>query len=146
VGVVGLFTLRGALRGFFRGAFSLLGWAAGVAAALLFWEVAGRALATRWGIGSLLAYGVAFSLLLLGPYLGLRLIGTALRWLSRVIFLGSMDRVAGAALGAVASGLVIGGVLSLLVATPWAHLFVERSVMAAPLIDVFRHVARAAGL
>lgn len=123
-----------------------MAWAAGVAASLFFWEVAGRALAARWGIGSLVAYAVAFALLFLGPYVGFRLVGSGLHRLSRVMFLGGLDRVAGAALGAVAGGLVVGGVLSLLVATEWGQGLVDRSVVAKPLIHVFRHVVRSAGL
>ena len=144
--VIGLFSLKGALRGFFRGAFGLLGWGGGVAAALLFWNAAGRALAQRWGLGSALAYVIAFALLFLGPYVGLHFVGGALQRVSRSIRLGGIDRLAGAALGGVTGALVAGAGLSLISATKWGESLVGRSSVAKPLIMAFRQAARSAGL
>jgi uncharacterized membrane protein required for colicin V production len=117
-----------------------------VGAALFYWQVAGRALASRWGIGSLVAYGLAFILLFLGPFIVLRLLGGTLRRLSKVVLLGGADRLAGAALGAVTGTLVVGGGLSLLGSTRWGQTLVGHSAVARPLVSVFRQLLRQAGL
>jgi hypothetical protein len=117
-----------------------------VGAALIYWEVAGRALAARWGFGSLVAYGLAVVLLFLGPFVILRIIGSTLRRLSKVVFLGGVDRLAGGVLGAATAGLVVGGVLSLIEGTKWGKALVGHSSIAKPIVGVFRQILHWAGL
>lgn len=137
---MGLLAIRGLFRGFFREACGLLALAVGLGVSLLGGEGLGRELAARWGLALGLARGIAHALLFLVPYAVLQGLGYALHRLGRAIFLGGLDRAAGALFGAAAACLLAGAALGLAARSGWGGQWLAASRLAKPLQEAFQRV------
>lgn len=140
MGVVGLLALRGGVRGFFREAFGLLALTVGLAASLLGGQGLGREVAARWGLSPTLARAGAHVLLFVGPYAVLQGLGFALSRLGRAVFLGGVDRAAGALFGAAAACALAGAGLGLAARSGWGGEWLASSQLAKPLHDAFQRL------
>lgn len=133
--------LKGFLRGFFREAFGLLAVVGGIGASVLFGEALGQEAVLRWGVSPWVGRVGAHGVLFLGLYLGFQAVGYGLHRLGRVVFLGGLDRLAGALLG-VLTGVLLAGAGALAVAeVSWARGWLEGSVLAEPLRAAFLRAA-----
>ncbi|MDW7709128.1 MAG: CvpA family protein [Deferrisomatales bacterium] len=137
---VGAMALRGSLRGFFREAFGLLALTVGLGASLLGGEALGRELGSRWDLAPAVGRTVAHVGLFLGPYAVLQALGYAASGLGRAVFLGGLDRVAGAVFGAAAASLLAGAGLGLVLQTGWGAEWGAASVLAKPLQEAFQRL------
>lgn len=112
--VVGVAAVGGFLRGFVQEMLSLLAWGVAILAIynlhtpLYDWLV--LRISNQTGAATL-----AFALLLLIPYAGMKLIAGRLGESSRTSFLGPIDRVLGFGFGAIKGGIVITCAFALLV-------------------------------
>jgi membrane protein required for colicin V production len=135
--VFALFGLRGFFRGFFREFFSLAGLVAGFAAAVAYDEEFTRLLAQHWKTSSLLLHGVAFVAIFFAVYFLLNLAGWLLHRSEKLLFLKTLNRAGGIALGA-GKGVALAAVAvfflssSSLLPKPTREN-VERSYLARPL-------------
>lgn len=138
MGIVGLLAVRGLFRGFFREACGLLALAVGLGASLWGGGGLGRELAARWGLAPGLARSIAHALLFLGPYVVLQGLGYALHRLGRAVFLGGLDRAAGALFGAAAACLLAGAGLGFAARSGWGGQWLAASRLAKPLQEAFQ--------
>lgn len=138
--VFALFGLRGFFRGFFREFFSLAGLIAGFAAAVA-WDQELAALAARhWKTSSLLLHGASFIAIFFLVYFLFNLAGWLLHRSERLLFLRTLNRTGGIALGAgKGAALLAIGVFflssSTLLPAPTREN-VENSVLARPLARI----------
>ncbi len=132
--------LRGGLRGFFREAFGLLALVVGLGTSLLGGEGLGREIALRWGLAPVLSRTAAHVVLFLGPYAVLQALGYAVHRVGRAVFLGGVDRVAGAVFGAAAAALLAGGALGLASREGWGNEWLATSQLAKPLHEAFQRL------
>jgi membrane protein required for colicin V production len=140
--ILGAFAAKGAWRGFFREACGLGALISGLAASFALGQNLGRILANQWDLAPPVAGTVAHALLFLGPYVTLQAVGFGLHRLGRALFLGTLDRVAGLALGVAAGTVLAGGGLALLAQTARGAAWLEGSVLAAPITAAFLGAAR----
>lgn len=132
--------LRGGLRGFFREAFGLLALAVGLGTSLLGGEGLGREIVSRWGLAPVLSRTAAHVVLFLGPYAVLQALGYAVHRVGRAVFLGGVDRVAGAVFGAAAAALLAGAALGLASREGWGSEWLATSQLAKPLHEAFQRL------
>ncbi|GAB4270889.1 MAG: hypothetical protein Kow0092_25380 [Deferrisomatales bacterium] len=133
--LVGALTVKGAFRGFFREACGLLALAAGLGAAVLYGEAGAAEATARWGVPELVARPAARAALFLAPYVALQAVGFGLHRLGRAVFLGGLDRLGGAAVGAVTGALLAGVAVLGLERTGWGAQWVRHSAVARPAAD-----------
>ena len=98
--VFALFGLRGFYRGFFREFFSLAGLVLGFTAAVAYDQELSAILARHWKSSSLLLHGAAFVAIFFVVYFMLNLVGWLLHRSERLLFLRTLNRAGGIALGA----------------------------------------------
>lgn len=98
--VFALFGLRGFFRGFFREIFSLAGLFAGFAAAVAYDQELTGILARYWKSSPLLLHGVSFVAIFFVVYFLLNLAGWLLHRSEKLLFLKTLNRTGGIALGA----------------------------------------------
>ncbi|MEW6080147.1 MAG: CvpA family protein [Thermodesulfobacteriota bacterium] len=106
IAVVGVFLIRGIFRGLTRELASIVGVIAGFYAAFIFSPLAVSFFPEKIAAApyaGLLGYGVVFC----GVFLAVHLVGWLIRKLLGVILLGWLDRVLGAAFGAVKGALIL---------------------------------------
>lgn len=99
--LVGLGAATGFVRGFVQEVLALAAWAVALVAIHFAHGAVTRMLATYVGTGMGAAPVLAFALLLLVPYVVVRLLASRLGSASRASFLGPVDRVIGFGFGAV---------------------------------------------
>ena len=95
-----LFGLRGFFRGFFREIFSLAGLFGGFAAAVAYDERLAAIVAQYWKASSLLLHAVSFVAIFFAVYFLLNLAGWLLHRSEKLLFLKTLNRTGGIALGA----------------------------------------------
>ncbi len=105
---------------------------------MFFGEGLGREVLLRWSVSPWVARAGAHVVLFLGPYLGCQALGYGLHRLGRVVFLGGLDRLAGALLGVAAGGLLAGAAVTAVADAGWAQGWLAGSVLAEPLGTAFR--------
>jgi membrane protein required for colicin V production len=97
--VLVLFALRGFFRGFFREIFSLAGLIAGFMLAVAYERSASAFIASYWQMSSLVLQGVAFVAIFFSVYFLLSLIGWLLHRSEKLLFLKTLNRAGGIAIG-----------------------------------------------
>lgn len=100
LGVFALFGLRGFFRGFFRELLSLAGLVAGFMAAVTYDQELAALLSQYWQTSSLLLHGISFVTIFFIVYFLLNLTGWLLHRSERLLFLKTLNRTGGIALGA----------------------------------------------
>ena len=98
--VLALFGLRGFFRGFFRELLSLVGLVAGFMAAVAYDQELAKLLASYWKSPPLLLHGIAFVAVFFVVYFLLSLTGWLLHRSEKLLFLKTLNRTGGIALGA----------------------------------------------
>lgn len=98
--VFALFGLRGFFRGFFREFFSLAGLVVGFAVAVAYDQELSAILARHWKTSPLLLHGAAFVAIFFIVYFLLNLLGWLLHRSEKLLFLKTLNRTGGVALGA----------------------------------------------
>jgi membrane protein required for colicin V production len=98
--VFALFGLRGFFRGFFRELLSLVGLVAGFMAAVAYDQELAELLASYWKSSPLLLHGIAFVAVFFVVYFLLSLTGWLLHRSEKLLFLKTLNRTGGIALGA----------------------------------------------
>lgn len=114
IGLIGLMTISGLLRGFTHEALSLSGWILAILAVRFGHEYATLWLAPRLGSDAAAAI-IAFILIFFGTILVARAIASAAGGFARRSMIGPLDRLLGGGFGAV-KGLILSAVLFLLIA------------------------------
>jgi uncharacterized membrane protein required for colicin V production len=137
--VFALFGLRGFFRGFFREFFSLAGLVAGFAAAVAYDEELTALLAQYWKTSSLVLHGVAFVAIFFAVYLLLNVAGWLLHRSEKLLFLKTLNRAGGIALGAgkgvALTALAVFFLSSSALLPKLTRENVERSYLVRPLIQ-----------
>jgi membrane protein required for colicin V production len=98
-GLLGLFGLRGFFRGFFREFFSLAGLAAGFMVAVAYDQQLAGLVSPYWQVSPLLLKGVSFVIIFFVVYFLLSLAGWLLHRSEKLLFLATLNRTGGVALG-----------------------------------------------
>ncbi len=134
-------TARGAWRGFSRELFGLAALGCGVLVSAALGPDVAREVAARWSVDPGVAAGVARIGLFLVPFVTLQAVGLGVHRLGKALFLGGLDRFAGALFGAGTAVVALGAALT--VADRWsvAGRWLAGSRLAAPLAEVFRDAA-----
>lgn len=99
LGLFALFGLRGYFRGFFRELFSLAGLVAGFMAAVTYDQEMAALFPSQWHISPFLQKGLAFVSIFFIVYFALNLIGWLLHRSEKLLFLKTLNRTGGIALG-----------------------------------------------
>ena len=97
--VLALFGLRGYFRGLFREVLSLVGLVAGLVAAVRYAESVSLLAQSYWNVSPLLLKGTAFVLVFFGVYFFFSLVGWLLHKSEKVVFLRTLNRFGGIAVG-----------------------------------------------
>jgi membrane protein required for colicin V production len=97
--VLVLFALRGFFRGFFREIFSVAGLIAGFMLAVTYERSASAFISTYWHMPPLVLKGVAFIAIFFSVYFLLSLFGWLLHRSERALFLQTLNRAGGIAVG-----------------------------------------------
>ncbi len=99
LGFFALFGLRGYFRGFFRELFSLAGLVAGFMVAVAYDQEIAALFPSHWRISPFVQKGVAFVSIFFIVYFALNLIGWLLHRSEKLLFLKTLNRTGGIALG-----------------------------------------------
>ena len=104
--VLALFALRGFFRGFFREMFSLAGLVAGFMLAVAYERSASAFIASYWQMSPMLLKGMVFIGIFFSVYFLLSLIGWLLHRSEKLLFLKTLNRAGGIAVG-VGKGMAV---------------------------------------
>jgi membrane protein required for colicin V production len=135
--VLALFGLRGFFRGFFREVFSLVALIAGFTAAVAYDQEVATFVSKHWQMSPLLVKGMSFVAIFFVVYFLLNLVGWLLHRSEKLLFLKTLNRTGGIAVGLskgaalVAIGIFLLGSTSLMPRP--ARDNVESSYLAPPL-------------
>ena len=99
LGVLALFGFRGFFRGFFRECFSLIGLVAGFMVAVAYDQDIAALVSKQWRMSPLLLKGISFVTLFFVVYFLLNLAGWLLHRSEKLLFLKTLNRTGGIALG-----------------------------------------------
>jgi membrane protein required for colicin V production len=97
--VLALFALRGFFRGFFREIFSVAGLVAGFMLAVAYEQAASAVIASYWQMSPLVLKGIAFVAIFFSVYFLLSLLGWLLHRSEKLLFLKTLNRAGGIAIG-----------------------------------------------
>lgn len=135
--VFALSGLRGLFRGFFRELFSIVGLVAGFMVAVAYDENLSALLGTHWRTSPLLIKGVSFIILFFVVYFLFNLAGWLLHRSEKLLFLKTLNRTGGVALGigkgAALAALAVFFLSSSALLPQGARETVESSYFAPPL-------------
>ncbi len=109
--IVAFCVVRGFFRGFIKEVFSLVGALAGFYVACIYYADAAKLL-IRWFPRLPYLNIISFILIFIGIFILISLLGTGIKYLLNIVFLGWVDRVCGVLFGA-AKGVLIGAMLLL---------------------------------
>jgi membrane protein required for colicin V production len=142
LGVFALFGLRGFFRGFFREFFSLAGLAAGFMIAVAYDQDLAALVSKHWRASPLLLKGVSFVTLFFIVYFLLNLTGWLLHRSEKLLFLQTLNRTGGIALGLGKGAVVIAVAIFTLHSTSLlsrpARDDLTKSYLVAPLSRIGR--------
>ena len=138
--VLCFFGLRGFFRGLFREVFSLAGLIAGFFVAVRYSETAALWGAQYWQVSSFFLKGAAFVALFFAVYFFFNLTGWLLHRSEKLLFLKTLNRIGGIAVGA-GKGTALTALLVLfLTSSSWlpdgTRATFERAVLIAPLTQL----------
>ena len=139
--VLALFGLRGYFRGFFREVFSLLGLVAGFMIAVRYDEPVAELGRAYWTLSPLLIQGVAFVAIFFIVYFLLNLAGWLLHKSEKVVFLKTLNRLGGIAVGIGKGAAVAGLILSSLSSTSWIPQSARENLRGAYLVSPLSNLA-----
>ena len=128
LGLFALFGLRGYFRGFFRELFSLMGLVAGFMVAVAYDQEIAALFPAHWRVSPFFQKGLAFVSIFFIVYFTLNLIGSLLHRSERLMFLKTLNRTGGIALG-----LGKGAALCALV----VFLLISNSLLSRPVRENF---------
>jgi membrane protein required for colicin V production len=114
--VLALFALRGFFRGFFREIFSLAGLVVGFMLAVAFERPASAFIATYWQMSPLVLKGIAFVTIFFSVYFLLSLMGWLLHRSEKLLFLKTLNRAGGIAIG-MGKGVAVAALLVFLLSS-----------------------------
>jgi membrane protein required for colicin V production len=114
-----LFGIRGYFKGLFREVFSLAGLALGFIAAVRYDASLAAWLGDRWSASPLLLKGAAFVGLFFVVYFLLNLTGWLLHRSARILFLHTLNRIAGVAIGVAKGAVVLAMIVFLVSSASW---------------------------
>lgn len=128
--IVGFCLVRGIFRGLIREASSIIGVLAGFYAAYTYYPLLTEVL-EQWVTDPEMARMLAFLAIFLGVFAVIALIGSLIRTLLSVVFLGWVDRLAGGGFGCVKGILIVSVVLVALTSfLPKNHELLQASRLA----------------
>ena len=135
--VFALFGLRGFFRGFFREIFSLVALVAGFMVAVAYDQEIAAFVSRHWQLSPLLLKGLSFVAIFFAVYFLLNLAGWLLHRSEKLLFLKTLNRTGGVALGLGKGAALTAMGISLLTSTALlpqpARANVESSYLAGPL-------------
>ena len=135
--VLFLFGLRGYFKGLFRETFSIGGLVIGFMIAVRYDEAVAAWTASYWETSPLILKGTAFIAIFFAVYFVFALIGWALHWSANVLFLRTLNRLGGIAVGlgkgAAATALIVLFVTSSAWVPRSTRERVEHSYLGPPL-------------
>ena len=135
--VFALFGLRGFFRGFFREFFSLLGLVAGFMIAVAYDQEVAARISHYWNTSPLLLKGISFVAVFFVVYFLLNLAGWLLHRSEKLLFLKTLNRTGGIALGMGKGAALIATAVFLLSSTALlpapTRANVDSSYLAGPL-------------
>ncbi|HMJ49513.1 MAG TPA: CvpA family protein [Burkholderiales bacterium] len=146
IAVLSLFGLRGFFRGLFREVLSLAGLIAGFMLAVAYDQQVASYIAAYWKVSPLVLKGAAFVTIFFLVYFSLSLVGWLLHRSEKLLFLQTLNRSGGVAVG-VGKGVALTAlVVFLLSSTAWlpqpAREKLERSYFNAPLSEIAQGLVR----
>ena len=139
--VLALFGLRGYFRGLFREVFSLVGLVAGLIAAVRYAEPVALLGQGYWNVSPLLLKGTAFVLVFFGVYFLFSLLGWVLHKSEKVVFLRTLNRFGGIAVG-IGKGVAITAlIVFFLSSASWMPRSARDKLDRAHLVSPLSHLA-----
>ena len=141
LGVLLLFALRGFIRGFFREIFSLAGLVAGFMLAAAYERPASAFVATYWQTSPLILKGVCFIGIFFSVYFLLSLTGWFLHRSAKLLFLTTLNRAGGIAIG-VGKGVAVAALaVFLLSSASWLPQPAREKLVGAYLVSPLSRLA-----
>ena len=139
--VLALFGLRGYFRGLFREVFSLAGLVAGFIAAVRYAEPVAALGQSYWNVSSLLLKGTAFVLVFFGVYFCFSLLGWLLHKSEKMVFLRTLNRFGGIAVGIGKGAAITALVVFFLNSASWMPQSARDKFDRAYLVSPLSHLA-----
>ncbi len=137
--VLGIFLLKGLLRGLVKEVCSLIGLVAGAFVAFRFYPPLAEILVGSVNLPTSVGVAVAFGLLFGFTYIFFVVLGYLLSRLFKAVFLGGANRVAGGLFGLVQGAILLSLILftiSLGSSPEFLQLMVKKSELAPPFVDL----------
>ena len=135
--VLALFGIRGYFRGLFREAFSLVGLVLGFILAVRYGEPLASFGGTYWKLSPLILKGAAFVAIFFVIYFLLNLVGWLLHHSEKILFLQTLNRAGGVAIG-IGKGIAMTALVVFFVSSAswlphWTRDKLDGSYLASPL-------------
>ena len=144
--VLALFGLRGFFRGLFREVFSLAGLILGFMVAVAYDRVIAAYVAGHWQVSLLLLKGAAFVAIFFSVYFAFSLAGWLLHRSEKLLFLQTLNRSGGVAIGVGKGAALTALAIFLLTSGAWlpqsARDNLDRSYLSAPLTQLAQNLVR----
>lgn len=146
LGLLFLFGLRGYFKGFFREAFSLMGLIIGFMAAVRYNQTVAALGEEFWNISPLILRGISFVAVFFVFYFLLSLLGWFLHRSEKLLFLQTLNRAGGIAIGTLKGAAVMGLVIYFMNSASWippsAIAKFETSILIPPLSQLAELIIR----
>ncbi len=144
--VLALFGLRGFFRGLFREVLSLAGLAVGFMLAVAYDQEIAAYVAGHWTVSPIVLKGSAFVAIFFLVYFVFSLVGWLLHRSEKLLFLQTLNRSGGIAIGVGKGAAVIALAIFLLTSAAWlpqsARDNLDGSYLSAPLSQLAEHLVR----
>jgi membrane protein required for colicin V production len=139
-----LFALRGYFKGLFRETFSLIGFAAGLMAAVRYDEPLAALWAAHWNPShSVIVLRIlAFVAIFFSVYIVSALSGWLLHRSAGLVFLQGVNRIGGVLLGAAKGVVLVACLVFVLLSSPWLPQSMRTSMDESRLASPLYHLAR----
>jgi membrane protein required for colicin V production len=141
--VLALFALRGYVRGAFRELFSLAGLVGGFLAAVGYHGPVAEQAAAYWQLSPLILKGTAFVAIFFVVYFAFNLVGWLLHRSAKVLYLHTLNRVGGAAVGIGKGAALAALILFFVSSASWVPLSTRHKLDAAYLASPLAQLAEA---
>lgn len=146
IAVLALFGLRGFFRGLFREVFSLAGLIVGFMVAVAYDQRIAAFLAGHWQVSPLFLKGAAFVAIFFSVYLVFSLAGWLLHRSEKLLFLQTLNRSGGVAIGVGKGAALTALAILLLTSAAWlpqsARDKLDGSYLSAPLTQLAENLLR----
>lgn len=144
--VLGLFGLRGFFRGLFREALSLAGLVVGFMLAVAYDQEVAAYAAGHWTVSPIVLKGTAFVAIFFLVYFIFSLVGWLLHRSEKLLFLQTLNRGGGIAIGVGKGAAVTALAIFLLTSAAWlpqsARDNLDGSYLSVPLTQLAEHLVR----